>query len=110
MRLAQKAERKALRLGSRPVTQLKASARLIRAYAKGDYKKVSWESMVVIVGAVLYVASPIDLIPDAIPVAGLLDDATVLSFALRMVHEEVEEFLAWEKATGRMPKASSRKA
>jgi uncharacterized membrane protein YkvA (DUF1232 family) len=109
MRLAQKAERKAARLSSGMLSQLKTSVRLMRAYAKGDYKQVSWESMVVLVGAVLYVASPIDLIPDAIPVAGILDDATVLSFALRMVNEEVQEFLAWEKATGRTPKASSKK-
>jgi uncharacterized membrane protein YkvA (DUF1232 family) len=109
--LAQKAERKAARLSSGMLSQLKTCVRLIRAYAKGDYKQVSWESMVVLVGAVLYVASPIDLIPDAIPVAGILDDATVLSFALRMVHEEVQEFLAWEKATGRTPpKASSKKS
>lgn len=109
LRLAQKAERKAARLSSGMFSQLKTCVRLIRAYAKGDYKQVSWESMVVLVGAVLYVASPIDLIPDAIPVAGILDDATVLSFALRMVNEEVQEFLAWEKATGRTPKASSKK-
>ena len=110
LRLAQKAERKAARLSSGMLNQLKTSVRLMRAYAKGDYKQVSWESMVVLVGAVLYVASPIDLIPDAIPVAGILDDATVLSFTLRMVHEEVQEFLAWEKATGRTPpKASSKK-
>ena len=107
LRLAQKAERKASRLSSGMLNQLKTSVRLMRAYAKGDYKQVSWESMVVLVGAVLYVASPIDLIPDAIPVAGILDDATVLSFALRMVHEEVQEFLAWEKATGRTPPKAS---
>ena len=105
------AERKASRLSSGMLNQLKTSVRRMRAYAKGDYKQVSWESMVVLVGAVLYVASPIDLIPDAIPVAGILDDATVLSFGVsRMVHEEVQEFLAWEKATGRTPpKASSKK-
>ena len=75
--------------------ELKALLRLIRAYAKGEHRDVSKESMVIIVGAILYVVSPIDLIPDVLPI-GLLDDAAVLGFALNMVREEVEAFRAWE--------------
>jgi uncharacterized membrane protein YkvA (DUF1232 family) len=39
-----------------------------------------------LLGAVaLYLACPIDLVPDFIPVAGQLDDAVVVAFALRAV-------------------------
>jgi uncharacterized membrane protein YkvA (DUF1232 family) len=89
---------------SRLIEELKASLRLIRAYASGEYRQVSWESMVLIVAAVLYVVSPIDVIPDFIPVIGYLDDVTVVSFALRIVREELDEFIAWERQTGRAPK------
>lgn len=106
--LAKKAEGKAaggLRSGpmSGVVDELKALLRLVRAYAKGDYRKISWESMVVVVGALLYLVSPIDLIPDFLVGSGFLDDAGVLAFAYRRVHREVEEFLEWERANGAEP-------
>ncbi|MGH8991777.1 MAG: YkvA family protein [Acidimicrobiia bacterium] len=102
IQLAKKAEGKAAGQASGPLAgvadELKALLRLLRAYAKGDYRKVSWESMAVVVGAMLYVVSPIDLIPDFLLGSGFLDDASVLAFAYRKVHQEVEEFLEWERA------------
>lgn len=90
---------------SRLIEQLKALLRLIRAYATGEYRDVSWESMILIVAAVIYVVSPLDLIPDFIPVIGYLDDVTVVSFALKIVRDELDEYLAWERETGRAPKS-----
>src|SRR4029077_12096648 len=37
-------------------------------------------SILMIVAAVIYFVSPFDLIPDSIPVLGLVDDASVLTF------------------------------
>ncbi len=38
-----------------------------------------------VIGMVLYVISPIDLIPDAIPVLGVLDDLVLIPLAMRFV-------------------------
>ena len=47
--------------------------------------------------AVAYALSPIDLIPDAVPGAGLVDDATVLAFVLARLDVELDRFAAWER-------------
>lgn len=45
--------------------------------------RVPWQAKVVAGGAVAYVASPIDLVPDFLPVVGQLDDLFLLTRALR---------------------------
>ena len=73
-----------------------AMLRLIRAYYRGDYRVVSESTLVVIIAAVIYVVSPLDVIPDAIPGIGFLDDATVLSLALKRTRNDLDDFMAWE--------------
>ena len=47
--------------------------------------KVTGMDKTVLLGAVLYIISPLDLIPDAIPVVGWLDDLGVAAFALSYI-------------------------
>ena len=40
----------------------------------------------------LYAVSPTDLIPDFIPIAGALDDMTVVALATRFVRKDLEAY------------------
>ncbi|MFZ1236983.1 MAG: YkvA family protein [Prevotella sp.] len=53
--------------------------------------KVSIKDKAIIIGALGYLISPIDAVPDAIPIAGLGDDLAVLIYVLRKVWGEVSE-------------------
>ena len=75
--------------------------RVIRAYARGDYRKLPWRTVVTIVAGILYFVSPIDLIPDFIPVIGYVDDAAVISLVLRGVRGDLEAFETWEESRPR---------
>jgi uncharacterized membrane protein YkvA (DUF1232 family) len=44
----------------------------------------------------LYVISPIDLIPDWIPVIGEMDDLALVILAIPLLLKETERFLEWE--------------
>jgi uncharacterized membrane protein YkvA (DUF1232 family) len=76
---------------------LTALLRLFRAYIRREYVKIPWSSIVVIVAAIIYFVSPIDLIPDFLPAAGFIDDAAVIAFVLGQIKSELDAFLAWER-------------
>ena len=47
--------------------------------------RVEWWRKALLVVVIIYLASPIDLVPDFIPVAGQLDDAVLVVIALRVL-------------------------
>ena len=73
--------------------------RLIRAYANGSYREIPVASLLMVLVAVIYFVSPIDLIPDFIPVAGYIDDALVVSLAINQVKIDLDAFMQWEIET-----------
>lgn len=75
---------------------LQAMIRLINAYANGTYREIPIASLLMILVAVIYLVSPVDLIPDVIPVAGFIDDALVVSLALKQVKADLDAFMEWE--------------
>lgn len=70
--------------------------RLLRAYAKREYTKVPWQSMVLIVATIIYFLIPSDLIPDVIVGLGFIDDAALIGFTMKTVKKDIDEFLDWE--------------
>jgi|GEM_PF-2315925 uncharacterized membrane protein YkvA (DUF1232 family) len=52
----------------------------------------SWKDFALIAAAVAYVVIPLDAVPDYIAVAGLLDDAAVVSFILAKYHTMLQDY------------------
>mgnify|MGYP001073762427 FL=1 len=53
--------------------------------------KVSIKEKAIIIGALGYLISPLDVVPDAIPIAGLSDDIAVLIYVLHKVWGKVSD-------------------
>lgn len=73
----------------------RALIRLVVAYARGHYREIPADALVVIVAGLIYVVSPFDLIPDLLP-GGFADDAVVVGWVIKTVRGELESFRAWE--------------
>lgn len=70
--------------------------RMTQAWRKGEYKDISYTSIFLSVAILLYFISPIDLVPDFIPVIGGLDDVLLLGYLLKILRKETTRFLEWE--------------
>ena len=78
------------------ISKIPVIIRMIKsALTKGGYKPHLKD--VILPGlALVYLISPIDIIPDWIPVIGVLDDLAILTFAIPLLVKEAEKFVAWE--------------
>ena len=76
-----------------------AMLRLIRSYGDGDYREVPENALVVIVAAIVYLVNQLDVIPDALPALGYLDDVTVISLAIKRSRGVLDDFMTWEMRT-----------
>lgn len=71
--------------------------RLIKAYASGEYRAIPWQSLLSIVGVLIYIVNPIDLIPDFLPLLGLADDVALTLWLFNSLGKDLKAFEAWEK-------------
>lgn len=78
------------------VADLKLLYSIIQDYIKGEYREIPYWSIAAIVAALLYVLSPVDLIPDFIPVIGYVDDALVVATCLTMVEQDLHNYKEWK--------------
>ena len=75
---------------------------IIRSYIRKEYPALPITTAVGILAALIYFISPIDIIPDAIPGIGLIDDAFVIGLCLKFVSADVDEYRRWREETGRV--------
>ena len=71
--------------------------RLVQDAWNGSYRRVPRWTLSAAVFTLLYVLNPLDLVPDAIPVVGALDDAAVVSLALLLMEQDLLAYRTWRQ-------------
>ena len=72
-------------------SQVKLLFDMLRAWWRGrvDFPKAT---AFAITAALLYFINPLDLVPDILPVAGLIDDATVIAACIRLIQSDLRAY------------------
>lgn len=77
-------------------------ASMVKSYVTGEYKAISPKVVIAVISAIIYLVKPKDLIPDYVPVLGLVDDLAVIAIAVAICKPELEAYSEWKK-TGVIP-------
>lgn len=69
---------------------------LVGDYLHGNYKKVSKTSLLLIIGSLLYLLNPMDLVPDFLLGVGFLDDLAVFTYMIKKIRQELDKYRNWK--------------
>ncbi|WP_207895810.1 YkvA family protein [Hymenobacter gummosus] len=83
--------------------------RLVKAAASGEYTGVPTPTVLGAVAVLIYFLSPIDLVPDFIPVVGLLDDVALMAWFTSTLKTEMDKFEEWERSKPQVIMASNQR-
>lgn len=89
-----------LRTGNGPLEKFKEDIAdligMLKAYKNKTYNP-SLKSLITIAGTLIYIFSPLDLVPDIIPIMGLIDDASITALCLASIKSDIERFREQQK-------------
>lgn len=84
-----------------PLKRFVVDARLLTALVKdwraGKYRQALYGTIAAVVFALLYVFNPLDIVPDVLPIIGVLDDATVIGALLMLVERDLTKYRSWKE-------------
>lgn len=78
------------------IGMLKTLMRMLRAYLNGTYKIIPWKTLILMIGTMIYFVSPLDFIPDFIPIAGFVDDLSLVVWLFNRFQKDIRAFEEWE--------------
>ena len=64
---------------------------MLKAIVRGRYP-VPWKTFILTILCFIYVLSPVDILPDVLPVLGITDDATFILLVVAMLQKDLAKY------------------
>ncbi len=102
-RFLQKLEQKIklIPFAGKKLSKVPIMAALINSYVHKEYTDIPMGTIIAVISALIYFATPIDIVPDSIPVLGYFDDAAVVKTCWNMVESDINDYLKWRDENNR---------
>jgi len=83
---------------------IRSAPAMFRDFLSGRYPTRPTGSLVGGVLGLIYLVNPLDLIPEALPGIGVIDDALMLGVFFAFLSRDVRKYLTWRNGETRQPK------
>jgi uncharacterized membrane protein YkvA (DUF1232 family) len=77
---------------------LQATPSMLRDFLKRKYRKTPWGTVTGGIFSILYLLNPFDIIPEALPIIGIVDDTLVFGVFLALLSRDVKKYLLWKSS------------
>ena len=85
-------------IGGNVLSMIPVMISMLRSYFKKEYKNIPLGTLIALVSALLYWLTPADVIPDVIPIAGYVDDATVITACIKLINDDIKEYKKFKES------------
>ncbi|MFC9971733.1 YkvA family protein [Spirillospora sp. NPDC127200] len=75
----------------------RAVPRMLKAVLRGEYKGLSYGTLGLLALGLVYIVSPIDAIPEVLPVVGVMDDTGVALWLAAALVRAAGDYVSWER-------------
>ena len=64
----------------------------LKDISSGKYQDYSAKSLLMLVAGMIYLLTPLDVVPDFLPMMGFADDAAVIAWLFKEMNEELDKY------------------
>jgi uncharacterized membrane protein YkvA (DUF1232 family) len=82
------------------ITDFKLLLSMLDDFYHKRYRAVPWFIISSVGATLLYIITPVDMIPDFIPFMGFIDDVAIFSICLNLVRKELVKYESWKQSEG----------
>lgn len=89
------------------ITNVSLTLSMLNDWRKKDIYKVPKRTIISIIGALIYLVSPIDAIPDFLGPLGFVDDIFIFNLVYKGIKKDLDDYVIWKESQGKEIEALS---